>query len=83
VGFVVDKVALRQVFSAYFGFPCQFSFQRLLHTHYLSSGADAIGLLVADVPCVLSVTPLDETKKKRKVLCVGAITIKVASTYEY
>jgi hypothetical protein len=26
VGFVVDKVALGQVFSEYFGFPCQFSF---------------------------------------------------------
>jgi hypothetical protein len=26
VGFVVDKVALRQVSSEYFGFPCQFSF---------------------------------------------------------
>jgi hypothetical protein len=25
VGFVVDKVALGQVFSEYFGFPCQFS----------------------------------------------------------
>jgi hypothetical protein len=25
VGFVVDKVALRQVFSEYFGFPCQSS----------------------------------------------------------
>jgi hypothetical protein len=26
VGFVVDKVALGQVFSEYFGFPCQSSF---------------------------------------------------------
>jgi hypothetical protein len=26
VGFVVDKVALRQIFSEYLGFPCQFSF---------------------------------------------------------
>jgi hypothetical protein len=26
VGFVVDKVALEQVFSEHFGFPCQFSF---------------------------------------------------------
>jgi hypothetical protein len=26
VGFVVDRVALGQVFSKYFGFPCQFSF---------------------------------------------------------
>jgi hypothetical protein len=28
--FVVDKVALGQVFSEYFGFPCQFSFHQLL-----------------------------------------------------
>jgi hypothetical protein len=26
VGFVGDKVALEQVFSEYFGFPCKFSF---------------------------------------------------------
>jgi hypothetical protein len=40
-------MALRQVFSEYFGFPCQ-SFRRLLHTHYhLSSGADRLcGILV-------------------------------------
>jgi hypothetical protein len=28
--FVVDEVALRQVFSEYFGFPCQSSFHQLL-----------------------------------------------------
>jgi hypothetical protein len=28
--FVVDKVALGQVFSKYFGFPCQSSFHQLL-----------------------------------------------------
>jgi hypothetical protein len=35
VGFVVDKVALGQVFSSeYFGFPCQNrSFHQLLHPH--------------------------------------------------
>jgi hypothetical protein len=39
VGFVVDKVALGQVFSEYFGFPCQ-ALCRLLHTHHHpSSGA--------------------------------------------
>jgi hypothetical protein len=32
-GFVVDKVAQGQVFSEYFGFPCQ-SFHRLLHTRH-------------------------------------------------
>jgi Tat protein secretion system quality control protein TatD with DNase activity len=43
VGFVVHKVALGQVFSEYFGFPCQSSFQQLLHSHpHLSSGAGTI-----------------------------------------
>jgi hypothetical protein len=56
VGFAVDKVALGQVFSEYFGFPCQFSFHRLLLTHHLSSGAGRIGQLLADVPSGLSLT---------------------------
>jgi hypothetical protein len=62
VGFGVDKVALGQVFVEYFGFPCQFSFHLLLHTHHLSSGAGIIGQLVADVLSGLSLTPLQETK---------------------
>jgi hypothetical protein len=33
VGFVVDKAALGQVFSEYFGFPCQTSFHQFLHDH--------------------------------------------------
>jgi hypothetical protein len=33
VGFVVDKVALEQVFSEYFGFPCPSSFHQLRHHH--------------------------------------------------
>jgi hypothetical protein len=61
VGFVVDKVALGQVFSEYFGFTCQFSFHRLLHTHHhLSSGTGIVGQLVADVPSGLSLTPPQE-----------------------
>jgi hypothetical protein len=32
VGFAVDKAALGQVFSEYFGFPCQ-SFHQFLHHH--------------------------------------------------
>jgi hypothetical protein len=31
VGFVVDEMALGQIFSEDFGFPCQFSFHQLLH----------------------------------------------------
>jgi hypothetical protein len=33
VGFVVDKVALGQVFSEYFGFPCPSSLHQILHHH--------------------------------------------------
>jgi hypothetical protein len=59
VGFVVDKVALRQVFSEHFGFTYQFSSHRLLHNHHhLSSGAGAIGQTVAAEPSGLSLTPL-------------------------
>jgi hypothetical protein len=54
---VMDKVALGPVLSEYFGFPCQFSFHRLLHIHRLSSGAGAIVQLVADVPSGPNLTP--------------------------
>jgi hypothetical protein len=37
---MVDKVALGQVFSEYFGFPCQSSFHQFLDNHHhLTSGA--------------------------------------------
>jgi hypothetical protein len=32
--FVMDKVALGQVFSENFGFPCQSTFHLLLHNHF-------------------------------------------------
>jgi hypothetical protein len=51
VGFVVDKVVMGQVFSEYFGFPCQFSFHRLFHTHHHQpSGAGTTGRIVAHIP---------------------------------
>jgi hypothetical protein len=62
---VVDKVALGQVFSEYFGFLCQSSFHQLLHTHHhLSSGAGIIGQQWPTYQ-VDSVTPHPE-KLKRK-----------------
>jgi hypothetical protein len=67
VGFVVDKVALGQVFSEYFGFPCQFSFHQLLHNHHhLSSGGWYNRPTVADVPSGLSLASPRETLKKKK-----------------
>jgi hypothetical protein len=38
VGFVVDKVALGQVFSEYFGFPCQSLFHQIFHHHHNQPG---------------------------------------------
>jgi hypothetical protein len=44
VGYVVEKVALGQVFSEYFDFLCTSSFHQFLHNHHhLSSGAGTIG----------------------------------------
>jgi hypothetical protein len=63
VGFMVNKVALGQVFSQYFGSPCQ-SFHRLLHTHHPSSGTGSIGRIVADVPRGLSLTSTNQTTEK-------------------
>jgi hypothetical protein len=69
VGFVVDKVALRQVSSEYFGFPYQSSFHQLLHNHpHLSSGAGTTGQKWPQYKR-LSPTPLaikkNETKKQQ------------------
>jgi hypothetical protein len=71
VGFVVGKVARGQIFSEYFDFPWQLSFHRLLYNHqYLSSGAGIIGQTVAAVLSGFSLTPLHESKKKKKKLCL-------------
>jgi hypothetical protein len=64
VGFVVDKVALGQVFSEYFGIPCQSSFHRLIHNHHRSSGAGTIGQLWPSYQ-VDSVSPHPEKLKKK------------------
>jgi hypothetical protein len=55
-------MTLRQIFTEYFGFPCQFFFQQFLYAH-LSPGADTVGQLAVDVPSGLSLTPNHETKK--------------------
>jgi hypothetical protein len=62
MGFVVNNVALGQIFSEYLAISSQSSFHRLLHAH-LSSGAGTVGQLVADVPSGLSLVPLHEVKK--------------------
>jgi hypothetical protein len=70
VGFVVDKVALGQVFSEHFGFPCQFSFHQFLHNHpHLSSGAGTIGQKVA---AVLKV-PQHKLKKTYTIITVQGL----------
>jgi hypothetical protein len=68
---VVAELALVQVSSDYFAFPCEFSFPQMLHTHHLSSGAGTIGSLMADVPSELSLTPPNENKKKHGIYLEG------------
>jgi hypothetical protein len=83
VGFVVDKVALGQVSSEYFGFPCQ-PFHRLLHTHP-SFGAGAIGQIVTDVPSKLDSSPrtrmgvLTGYRKERQMKMETLLNTKVAT----
>jgi hypothetical protein len=63
-GFMVDNLALGQVFSDYFSFLCQ-SFHWLLHSHlHQSSCAGIIGQIVAHIPSRLSLTPPQGTMKK-------------------
>jgi hypothetical protein len=50
LGFMVNKIAVGQVLSKYFGFSCQFSFGQLLHTHLSSSGGGIIDQIVAGLP---------------------------------
>jgi hypothetical protein len=80
VGFVLDKVALGQVFSVYFAFHCQFSFHRLLHTHHPTSGAGTIGQLVTDAPNGLSLTPPPRNLKKIHIRYTGFV-FGVTSNY--
>jgi hypothetical protein len=55
-------VALGQVFSEYFGFPCQSSFHQFLdNRHHLSSGAGTIGQLWPQYP-----NPTAQIKKNDK-----------------
>jgi hypothetical protein len=80
VGFVVDKMALGQVFSKYFGFPCQSSFHQLLHNH----PHHHLGLYnrpeVAAVPADVSPTPPNKTKNScildRIILCMKDILME-------
>jgi hypothetical protein len=58
VGFVVEKFTLEQVFSKYFGFPCQTSY---------SPEAGTIGLLVAAVQIGPILTPPPTMRIKKKV----------------
>jgi hypothetical protein len=61
---VEDNEALGQVFSDYFGFPCQFSIHRLptliiiiIIIIIINHQFGTIGQIMADVPSELIVTP--------------------------
>jgi hypothetical protein len=56
----MEKMALGQVSTEKFGFPCQIFIPLDLHIH-LSSGTGTVGPLEVDVPSGLSLTPPQET----------------------
>jgi hypothetical protein len=72
--FVWTKWHWGRVFYEYFGFPLQ-SVNQLLRAHHLSSGAGAMGQIVADVPSLTApkeilkmgnMSPLIMLPKERK-----------------
>jgi hypothetical protein len=75
---VVDKMALGQVFSEYFGFPCQFSFHQLLHNHpHLSFGAVQYARSGRSTWWRKS----HPTKKNSKITCHMTIILRNTHTY--
>jgi hypothetical protein len=90
VGFVVDKVAMGQIFSCYFSFPYQFAFHRLLHNHHLSSGASTIDKTVAAVPSGLSLTSEEKKKDLKRngltslhMLLTESVTLRKDTSFPY
>jgi hypothetical protein len=69
----MDKVALGQVFSEYFGFPCQSSFHQLLHNTLIYH----LGLYnrpeVAAVPGDASPTPLKKNVHLKRGFIISII----------
>jgi hypothetical protein len=77
VGFLVDEMALGQVFFEYLDFPCQFLFHQLLYNR-LSSGAGTIGQkakywLTYQVD---SVSPHPKKLKKKISILSGEVSVR-------
>jgi hypothetical protein len=66
VGFVVDKMALGQVFSEYFGFPCQPHFIPSTSASSQSLGTGTIGQYMAAVPRGPSMDSTSHNSNKKK-----------------
>jgi hypothetical protein len=90
VGFVVDKVALGQVFCEYFGFPCQSSFHQLLHNHPTSNKktcfcirerADAQSINLVPSALVLACAQLDSgiAQQQKQNKCCPVLRIQLSS----
>jgi hypothetical protein len=83
VRFVVDKVALGQVFSEYFDFLCQFLFHRLLHIYHPSCRAGTKGHLVADVPSESYPTPRKKGKPLNMIRLLCSLVLGIINYYYY
>jgi hypothetical protein len=75
VGFVVAKVSFGEFSPSTSGFPCQFSFHRLLHASSIIWGWYK-GEIVDDLPSGFSVTQPQELKKLEKNLSSTGSSIR-------
>jgi hypothetical protein len=76
VEFVVDKVALGQVSSEYFGLSCH----GLLDTHHHPSSGDEIDQIATNVSSGLGLTPARETKEKIVFSLLGLVCLKTTTS---
>jgi hypothetical protein len=75
VGFVVDKMAPGQVFSEYFGFPCQSHFIPTTSPSSQSPGTGTIGQYMAAVPRGHPIwTPLPTIRIKKKIIGISFLS---------
>jgi hypothetical protein len=77
VGFVVDNVALRQVFSKYFSFRYK-AFHQLCHTHHYSSSKTGINKPLTSV--IVDSVPL-LPKKQNKNCCTLSFSVSYYSLF--
>jgi hypothetical protein len=78
---MVDKVAVGQVFSEYFGFPCQSSFQQFLHDHHHLSAAGTVGHIGLEIMQLQNIVIADFKNNLKSYIQEHQISTKCAACF--